>query len=87
LSRVLLEALSLGVPIAAMDTGGTREILEHETSGLVVADERALSAAVARIVDDHALAMRLREGALARARAFAPEALVPRYLGVYRRLA
>ena len=27
LSRVLLEALALGTPIAAMDTGGTREIL------------------------------------------------------------
>ena len=35
LSRVLLEAGALGVPIAAMDTGGTRDIIEHERTGLL----------------------------------------------------
>jgi 2-methylisocitrate lyase-like PEP mutase family enzyme len=49
LSRVLLEALALGTPVAAMDTGGTREILVHETSGLVVPDEAGLAEAIARI--------------------------------------
>src|SRR6185436_16407854 len=33
LSRVLLEAAALGVPIAAMDTGGTRDIVIHEHTG------------------------------------------------------
>ena len=41
LSRVLLEALALGTPIAAMDTGGTREILEDGASGLLVRPTRA----------------------------------------------
>ena len=35
LSRVLLEALAIGTPIAAMDTGGRREIVDHGTSGLL----------------------------------------------------
>jgi len=86
LSRVLLEALALGAPLAAMDTGGTREILEHERSGLLVRDAAGLGEAVARLAGDDALRARLAEGARARAAAFAPAALVPRYEAVYRRL-
>jgi glycogen synthase len=86
LSRVLLEALALGTPTAAMDTGGTREILEHERSGLVAGDAGALAAAVRRLVEDERLRERLSEGARARARAFSPEALVGRYESVYRSL-
>lgn len=85
LSRVLLEALALGTPVAAMDTGGTREILQ-EGSGLVVDGVDALGDAVAAIAGDRAVEARLREAARARARAFAPEALVPRYEAVYRSL-
>lgn len=86
LSRVLLEALALGTPIAAMDTGGTREILTGE-SGLVVSDAQGLGEAVGRLARDEALRSRTREAALERARAFAPETLLPRYEAVYRRLA
>jgi glycosyltransferase involved in cell wall biosynthesis len=86
LSRVLLEALALGTPMAAMDTGGSREILEDGTSGLLVADAAQLGDAVARLAGDDALRARLAEGARARAAAFAPALLVPRYEAVYRRL-
>jgi glycosyltransferase involved in cell wall biosynthesis len=85
LSRVLLEAMALGAPVAAMDTGGTREILGDD-GGLLVSNERDLGDAVGRIVGEHVLRERLREGARERARAFAPSALVPRYEAVYRRL-
>jgi glycogen(starch) synthase len=87
LSRVLLEALALGTPVAAMATGGTREILVDGESGLLVSEASALGAAVARLVDDDALRGRISEGARERSRAFAPETLVPRYEAVYRRLA
>jgi glycosyltransferase involved in cell wall biosynthesis len=86
LSRVLLEAIALGTPIAAMDTGGTREILEDGASGLLVRDAAGLGEAVARLVSDPALRRRIGDGARERARAFAPEVLVPRYEDVYRRL-
>jgi glycogen(starch) synthase len=85
LSRVLLEALALGAPVAAMDTGGTREILTDE-SGLLVADAAGLGEAVARLAGDAALRDRVSEAARLRARAFAPEVLVPRYEAVYRTL-
>jgi glycosyltransferase involved in cell wall biosynthesis len=87
LSRVLLEALALGTPVAAMDTGGTREIVEDEVSGLLAADVDGLARAMARLCRDEPLRRRLGEAARARAEAFSPRALVPRYEAVYRRLA
>ena len=86
LSRVLLEALALGTPVAAMDTGGTREILGEGEAGLLVSDARALSDAVGRLAADEGLRGRVREAARTRALAFSPAALVPRYEAVYRRL-
>jgi glycosyltransferase involved in cell wall biosynthesis len=86
LSRVLLEALALGVPVAAVDTGGTHEILAHEESGLLVSDASALGSAIDRIVGDETLRRRISEGARSRSQAFSPENLVPRYEAVYRGL-
>ena len=86
LSRVLLEALALGTPIAAMDTGGTREIVANDDSGLLVKDVDGLAQAVRQLVEDAALRERLSSGARVRARSFAPETLLPRYEAIYRRL-
>jgi glycosyltransferase involved in cell wall biosynthesis len=87
LSRVLLEALALGTPIAAMATGGTREIVTDGENGLLADDLDHLARAVARLGEDEALRRRLSQGARGRAREFSPEALVPRYEAVYRSLA
>src|SRR5262249_8445316 len=84
LSRVLLEALALGTPVAAMDTGGTREILAGADSGLLVEDAAALSDAVARLAADEALRRRVSEGARHRAEASAPPARGPRHDAVCR---
>jgi glycosyltransferase involved in cell wall biosynthesis len=86
LSRVLLEALALGTPVAAMDTGGTREIVGASDAALVVPDVAGLADAVARLAGDAALRRRMGEAARARAVAFSPEVLIPRYEAVYRRL-
>ena len=61
LSRVLLEAGALGVPMAAMDTGGTGDIVEHERTGLLSASAEALGADVARLMADRSLAARLAD--------------------------
>ena len=87
LSRVLLEALALGAPAAAMDTGGTREIVTDGQSGLLVASTAELADAVGRLAADAVLRDRLADGARARSAAFAPESLIPRYVALYRRLA
>jgi len=56
LSRVLLEAAAIGVPIAAMKTGGTGDIIEHGVSGLLSASPDELGDHVARLASDRVLA-------------------------------
>ena len=65
LSRVLLEAGGLGVPVAAMDTGGTRDIIRHGETGLLSATPEGLAADLAGLLADPGRAARL--GAAARA--------------------
>jgi glycosyltransferase involved in cell wall biosynthesis len=63
LSRVLIEASALGIPIAAMDTGGTRDIIESEVTGLLSTSPEWLAADVRRLRQDAVLRRRLGEAA------------------------
>ena len=63
LSRVLLEASALGVPIAAMNTGGTPDIVTHGETGLLSTTIEGLAADVKRLGADEALRARLGDGA------------------------
>ncbi len=84
LSRVLIEASTLGIPIAAMNTGGTTDIVEDERTGLLSATADELAADLRRLVDDPSLGARL--GAAARRRAedrFESRAVVARIEQLY----
>jgi glycosyltransferase involved in cell wall biosynthesis len=84
LSRVLLEAAALGVPIAAMETGGTSDIVRHEETGLLSKTPDGLSRDLARLVAEPALAARL--GAAGRAHAehtFDQSAVIDRTVALY----
>jgi glycogen synthase len=87
LSRVLLEASALGRPIAAMDTGGTRDIILDGETGLLVRTTEELGDAVGRLVADPGLAAVLgdRAAALVRDR-FASARVVTRIEALYREL-
>jgi len=63
LSRVLLEASALGIPIAAMDTGGTGDIIERDVTGLLSTSPEGLASDVRRLRQDAALRARLGEAA------------------------
>jgi glycogen(starch) synthase len=65
LSRVLLEAAGLGVPIAAMDTGGTRDILHADTTALLSRDLDGFARDLARLAADEALRRTLGDAARA----------------------
>jgi glycosyltransferase involved in cell wall biosynthesis len=67
LSRVLIEASALGVAIAAMQTGGTAEIIEDERTGLLSATPDELAADVRRLIHDPDLRQRLGSAAWQRA--------------------
>ncbi len=64
LSRVLIEASALGVPIAAMSTGGTPDIVVDEETGLLSATPEELADDIRRLRGDAEL--RARVGAAAR---------------------
>ncbi len=59
LSRVLIEASALGVPIAAMSTGGTPDIVVDEQTGLLSATPEELADDIRRLRGDAALRARL----------------------------
>jgi len=88
LSRVLIEASALGVPIAAMDTGGTRDIIEADVTGLLSNTPEGLSDDVRRLRRDESLRRSL--GAEARRkveREFDTNVVVARIEGLYKDLA
>jgi glycosyltransferase involved in cell wall biosynthesis len=88
LSRVLLEASAFGVPIAAMETGGTRDIVEHEVTGLLSTSPEGLALDVRRLRQDAGLRVRLGEAAARKiAREFDASAVVARVEHLYQELA
>jgi glycosyltransferase involved in cell wall biosynthesis len=87
LSRVLIEASALGVPIAAMDTGGTRDIVEPGVTGLLSATPEQLAADVRRLAEDEALRMRLSDAAKRKIeREFDADVVISRIERLYREL-
>lgn len=52
LPRSLLEAMAFGKPVVVTDIGGSREVVEHQESGLIVAprDATGLAGAISRLV-------------------------------------
>jgi glycosyltransferase involved in cell wall biosynthesis len=65
LSRVLIEAAALGLPIAAMKTGGTADILDDDVSGLLSSSAAELATDIARLRQDGTLRATLGQAAAA----------------------
>ncbi len=67
LSRTHLEAMSVGCPIVATDTGGTADAVENGVTGFLVPrdDTAALTARLARLASDDALRTRMGDAARA----------------------
>jgi len=83
--QVLAEAGGMGIPVVATDTRGARFAVVDGQTGILVPprDAAALGAALARLLDDPALAARLGAAGLARAREFGRERVIRRMLDVY----
>ncbi len=87
LSRVLIEASAAGVPIAAMNTGGTADIVADEITGLLSNTLEELATDVRRLRSDAQLRGRLAEAAAAQARKkFEAASVVERVEQLYRRI-
>jgi glycosyltransferase involved in cell wall biosynthesis len=87
LSRVLIEASALGVPIAAMDTGGTRDIIDPGITGLLSTSPEGLADDVRRLAGDPDLRARLGDAARCKVeRDFDAATVVARIEALYREL-
>lgn len=88
LGTVVLDALSMGKPVAATAGGGIPEMLQEGISGLLspVGDARHLAASISSILTDPSLAARLSSGARNRARDFSVERTADLTVEVYRKL-
>jgi glycosyltransferase involved in cell wall biosynthesis len=85
---VLMDAMALGRPVAAMAAGGVPEVVEQGVSGIVVpiGDSEALGDAIAEIVSDPARASRMGAAGVERAKCFDIQRTVDRTIEVYRSL-
>ena len=85
----ILEAMCFACPSVATAVGGIPEVVESGTSGLLVpaGDPDALARGVESLIADPALRARLGEAARLRAgRLFSAEAIVSKYVQLYRRV-
>lgn len=83
--QVAVEAMASGVPLVASDTGGLRDVVVHEHTGLLVApgDPAALAAAIQRLLDDGELRARLQTAGPQRARRYHVSPFVDRLEEIY----
>lgn len=71
LPHVVLEAMALGLPVVASAVGGTPELIQDGSNGLLIpAKGDGLAGALARLVADSGMRKRLSEGARRTAAAF-----------------
>lgn len=85
MGQVAIEAMLVGRPVVASDVGGLRDVVGHESTGLMVppGDPGALAAALDRLLDDPELRHRMGEAGRERARQFEAAAVTPRIVEVF----
>jgi glycogen(starch) synthase len=87
LSRVLLEALSVGLPVVAMASGGTPEIIADGKNGLLGrSEDEFIAKAVSLAADDEKLKIFSRESRKTAAERFNTEKLAGEWLGLYEKI-
>ena len=90
LSWSLLEAMAMGCPLVASDTGPVREVIEHGVHGLLadLRDPGAIATQIAALLDERFCAAELGKVAARRVRmTYALDVVIPQQLALLRRVA
>lgn len=83
---VTMEALAAGLPVAAVEAAGTRDVVTDGVEGVLTEnDPEALAAAIKSIIENDEQAAAFREAARRKARTFDIGFLAQRTVDVYRR--
>jgi glycosyltransferase involved in cell wall biosynthesis len=85
---VAIEAMAMGRPVIASDTGGLTDVVMDGETGFLVprGDAVSLAQAMKRLIDDKPLRERMSKSALRRAQDFRASVVIPRIETVYRKL-
>jgi glycosyltransferase involved in cell wall biosynthesis len=89
LGLVAVEALLCETPVVAFDSGGLRDVIQHNKTGLLVkaGDRAALAGALDDLLAHDGRGTELgRAGRIYALSAFAPESAARRYAGIYRQV-
>jgi glycosyltransferase involved in cell wall biosynthesis len=78
---VLAEAMACGTPVAALDRGAVREVVDDSVTGMIFSDLDQMANGLPRVLGLNR--RRVRERAVAR---FGVERMVDGYLEVYQRI-
>jgi phosphatidylinositol alpha-mannosyltransferase len=84
---VLLEAMAAGTPVVASDIDGYQNVATHDLDALLVepGDERALAAALAKVMTNPRLSQRLVDAGRQRVVASSMRTLAEQYVALYER--
>lgn len=81
---VTVEAMAAGLPIVAVDAGGTSDTVTHGKEGLLTVDDpQALARAITQLLNDETLRRCFSQAAIKKAQAFTATALAQKLLAVY----
>ena len=84
----VFESMAMAKPIVSTDVDGLRDVLKHDANSLVVPPRapKALVGAIAKVLDDSALASRISEGARESSRRFDIQGFVDKMSRLYETL-
>lgn len=88
LGSVILDAMSVGLPVIGTRAGGIAEMIEDNVSGITVEakNSKALAQAIVGLAADSAKRQRLSQAALKRVKSFSKEQMADGNIEVYKRL-
>ena len=87
LPRSVMEAMAAGKPVVATDVRGSRDLVEHEVTGLLVklGDVEGLAVALLRLVRDPGLRERMGQAARAKVRTYSLDRVLEEMSAIYGR--